>query len=248
MKVRCYIPPEEWGDLCEIKGDQAHHFLRVLRVRPTQKVTCFDGLGNESTGLITRVSKHSLFLKLNASPTRPKEPAGAVSLGIALPRGGKLEEIINQVTQLGVREVIPVATARAVVRLEASQFEKKRKRLSQITVEAAKQSGVNLLPAICPMISWEALLHRFQDYDLILLAAIEGPHENLSKLLLEESPKRVLVLVGPEGDFTPEEISGALQKGARRISLSAHVLRCETAAVVAVGMICFLLGERGSNR
>lgn len=240
MGVRCYIPPEQWQELCEVKGNPAHHLLHVLRVRPNQRITCFDGLGNEAQGLVTRIGRQSLFLRLGPLQSIQSEE-GLISLGVALPRGGRLDRIVNQATQLGVRELIPIATARGVVRLTAAGFEKKRKRLSQIAVEAAKQSGVDWLPQIQPLVSWKGLLELFHDDDLILLASLEGPHENLQRLLSDARIKRVLILIGPEGDFTPEEISSAVSHGAHRISLSAHTLRCETAAVVAVGLVSFLL-------
>lgn len=227
-------------------GNEAHHLIHVLRVKPQQKIICFDGLGNEADGVVTRVTRGSLFLKLEHPKAGPSLPWD-VSLGMAVPRQGKLDEIVSKTTQLGIREILPLATARGVVKSDLARFERKRERLSQIAIEAAKQCGVNRLPTIHPVISWKEVCHRFGDYDLTLMAAIEGPHENLNQLISRGHPAKSLVLIGPEGDFTPEEISAAVHAGAHRFSLSPHILRCETAAVVAVGLVSFFLQDKFSR-
>jgi len=246
VRVRCYLPPELWADsTIRVSGNQAHHLIHVLRVSPGMTVTCFDGQGMEAVAVVEGVNRREVSLHLNERRHLP-DRLWRVALGMAIPRHGKLDEVIDQATQLGVGEVAPLLTRRGVVKLSAADGEKKRSRWAQIAIEAGKQSGGTRLPRIQPVALWKDFVRSWAgaDYDLILIAAVEGPHQPLSPLVSEGTARNVLVLIGPEGDFTPEEIREAIEAGAHRISLGPNVLRCETAAVIAIGLVSFLLQER----
>jgi len=240
-RVRCYLPPEEWGQSGRVvfTGREAHHLLNVLRVRPGTVLCCFDGVGGEATAVVAGLTKREVTLDLKKRRQIPPPPR-TISLAMAIPRHGKLEEIIDQATQMGASEIIPLSTQRGVVRLGVQEAQRKLLRWRQVAVEAGKQCEVSRLPTIAPLTSWKELLDRFPEYVRVLLAAVEGPHEPL-EILCKGNPQRVLVLVGPEGDFTPEEIESACRAGARKFSLGGTVLRCETAAVVSLGLLSYLL-------
>lgn len=236
MTRRCYLDPREWDKKrIQITGREAHHLAHVLRVRPQTEVTCFDGQGQEADGVVTRVTRHEVILDLKEK-RQVHAPAWRLSLGVAIPRRSKLDQIIDQAAQLGVHEILPLLTSRGVVKGNV-----KRDRLLQIAIEAAKQSGVSRLPILHPATPWWEGVRSFGSYDGVLMATVEGPHEDLGELLSDSRLKNLLILIGPEGDFTPAEIQEAVQAGAHRISLGPTVLRVETAAVAAVSGVRFFL-------
>ena len=243
--VRCFFSPEEWpsGSEVRVSGREAHHLSRVLRVRSGDKVFCFDGRGRQMEAVVREVGSGRLTLE--AGPLRPILPSPwAVHLGITIPGQGKLEEIISSATQLGVSEILPLETERTVVRFTQERFQRKLEHLRQVSIETAKQCGIGLLPEIRPVTLWSRLLASFPQYDRIILAAVEGPHESWKKALSSlpgTSPAKILMLIGPEGDFSPEEVRQAAGAGARLVSLGPLVLRCETAVVSSLSTLFFVL-------
>lgn len=222
-------------------GREGHHLARVLRVRTGDPVLCFDGTGREADAVVLEVSRPGVLLQVGPARNLPDFPF-SISLAAAIPGQGKLEEIINQATQLGARRIIPLITERTLLQ-QSNRLDRKQERWLQVAVEAAKQSGMVRIPEIQPVQRWGSLLSSFSRYDRVLLASVEGPWEDL-RSLLSSNPREVLLLIGPEGDFSPEETRQAVQAGAARFSLGPTVLRCETACVAALSVISFLL--RGS--
>lgn len=205
-------------------------------------MTCFDGQGREAEAIVTQLSTREIILQLGQQ-RQALPPPWQISLGIAVPGQGKLEEIINQATQLGVGRFIPLSTQRTVARHTPEQFSRKLNHLQQVAIEALKQCGLCRIPEIQSVTPWKGLLTTLSRYDLVLIYTVEGPHEGMKELVVARRPRDLLLLVGPEGDFSPEEIQQAVQAGAHRVSLGPSVLRCETAAVAAVSIVSFLLRE-----
>ena len=243
--MRCYLPPESWGQArVKVSGKEAHHLIHVRRVKQGEVVGCFDGQGQEALGIVEQLGRDEVSLRLKKRKLLP-EPPWRIVLGVALPRHGRLDQIIDQATQLGVSQIVPLTTARGIVRIPAERLSKKQIRWTQIAIEAGKQSGSSRVPSVCPPVLWSSFVSSIQGaYDLALIATPQGSHEELKSLLCDRNPRRILLLIGPEGDFTPDEVDEALRAGAHRISLGPLVLRCETAAVVAVGLVNFLMRER----
>lgn len=242
--IRCYLPPHLWEKApVRLAGGEAHHLARVLRVRPGERLLCFDGQGRECEAVVLGVSGGRLLLRLGPERKRPRS-AGSLTLAVAIPGQGMLDRIVHEATQFGVERIFPIQTERSVVRLPPERFERKCAHLRRIALEAAKQSGVNFLPALDSPLPFSRLVKLLPEYDLALLASVESPHEPL-RPLLRAGPggSRLILLVGPEGDFTPEEIARAEGAGAHRISLGSSVLRCETACVALLSVVSFLLRE-----
>ena len=244
MRIRSYLAPEQWlGGSAHLSGREADHLIHVLRVAPGVRLQIFDGVGQEAIAVVTRVGRGEVTLSLEEKRTLAPAP-WKITLAVAIPKKGLLETIVDEATQLGVGSIVPLLTQRGVVRGTPDDFSKRQKRLSQIAIEAGKQSGVPFLPEVLPATPLKRLLPTFSDYTLILMATVRGPHERLTDLFSQKDLHRVLLLIGPEGDFTEEEIRQATQAGARRISLGSNILRCETAALCALSILTFLLRER----
>ena len=202
-------------------------------------------------GIVEEVRGSRLLLEVGKPQPVPRPPV-QIALGFSLPAGGKMAEtIVQQAVQMGVCRIIPLMTARCVVRLSAGKVSARQERLRRVAAEALKQSGTAWFPEIEPVTSWEKIVPRFKQFSPALIAATEGPYEPLDALfppsLPKESPREVLLLIGPEGDFTPEEVLQAVQGGAHRLSLGPSILRCETACVAAVSIVSFLLREAKSH-
>ena len=244
MRARCFLPAESWpaGRELRLTGREAHHLSRVLRVRKGESLLCFDGRGREAEAVVREIKPKETLLEMGPARQVPAS-ACSISLGIAVPGQGKLEEIVNSSTQLGVRRILPLLTERTVVQFTPDRFDRKRAHLEQVSIEAAKQSGTSHLPEILPLTTWRQLLPTFEQYDHVLMATVEGPHEPLREILRSSKTAQLLLLIGPEGDFSPEEIRQGVQAGARRIGLGSSVLRCETAVVAALSIVQFVLRE-----
>ncbi len=243
MRVRCYIPPEAWDSFqVEVTGSQAHHLVDLFRLSPGDRLTCFNGQGQEADAQVTQIRRRAVTLMLGDRRVVPPPP-WRLSLGCAVPKKG-LDQVVSEATQLGVSQIIPVTTARSVVRWSPKDWPKKQARLTQIITEAGKQSWVSHLPLLLPVTPWKNLLASFSRYDLVLMATVAGPHELLRDLIGRAAAGKILLLIGPEGDFAAEEIEQAASAGAHRIQLASTVLRVETACVAAVALLTFLLRER----
>ena len=242
--IRCYLSPQEWDPpTVRISGPQAHHLIRVLRVRPGDLLVCFDGRGTEAEATVHQISRKELHLQLGDRVSLPAPP-WAITLGVGIPKKGRFDQIVDQSTQLGVNRIVPLSTARGVVRIPTGKVDRSHARWVQISVEAGKQCGISRLPVIQPVTSWRTMMTSLHEYDLTLIGTLQGPYQGLSSLLSDRNLRTVLLLIGPEGDFTEEEIQQALQAGAQRFSLGPTVLRSETAALAAVSLISFLLRDR----
>ena len=242
--IRSFLPPERWKEgQVALSGREAHHLSRVLRVRRGETILCFDGQGRQMEAVVREAGQGRLLLEAGPVQQVPPPP-WEVHLGIAVPGQGKLEEIVSFATQMGVSAVLPLQTERTVARFTADRFKRKMEHLRQVSVETAKQCGIGLLPGIRPVTPWSKLLASFPQYHRVLLTAVEGPREDwgeaLSSLPVSSSVK-ILLLIGPEGDFSPEEIQQASGAGARLVSLGPLVLRCETAVVAGLATLFFLL-------
>lgn len=239
----CYLAPEQWGEgEVRLSGREAHHLARVLRLSCGDKLICFDGTGREASAQVVKVSAREMVLSVGPSRFLPEGPF-RITLAVGVPGQGKLNEIVGQATQMGVGRLIPMITERTVVPESTAASGQKLERLRRIAVEAIKQSGSGKIPEIVPACRFDDLIRSFPQYDRVLLASVEGPWEPLPKIL-QARCRRPLILVGPEGDFSPLEIERAVQGGARRFSLGPTVLRCETACVAAVSLISYLLRTR----
>lgn len=242
--IRCYIPPDQWGEGdFVLSGREAHHLARVLRVRSGEKILCFDGTGREADAIVQKIAGDRLHLQVGPARRLPPDPF-SLALAFSIPGQGKADEIVAQATQMGIAKILPMVTARSVVRGRQERLLRKQDRFLQIAVESAKQCGIPRIPQIEPVQPWDRLPGSFPLYDTVLLASLEGPWNPLPDLLKAPSIRTVLVLIGPEGDFTPEETEGAVRAGARRFSLGPTVLRCETACVSSLSVISFLLRSR----
>ncbi|MCX6967358.1 MAG: 16S rRNA (uracil(1498)-N(3))-methyltransferase [Verrucomicrobia bacterium] len=245
---RFYIPPDRWNlDRLLLDEDEAHHATDVLRMKAGDHATVFNGEGAQAEVEMLTLSKRAIELKV-LHPSQSPPPACRITLGQAIPKGKNMDLIVQKATELGAATVVPLTTERTVVQFEARDAEKKREKWQAVAIEACKQCGQNWLPAVLPPQSLAAYFQSQPAFDLLLIASLQ-PDAVHPKTVLAEfrrdtgKPTSVLVLIGPEGDFTPAEIALAKAHGCRPITLGPIVLRTETAALYCLSVLSYeLLG------
>jgi 16S rRNA (uracil1498-N3)-methyltransferase len=247
---RFYISPERWSlKPLMLDDSEVHHCVDVLRLGVGSRVVVFNGRGSQITGEIATIEKGKVYLKeLLAAKAEPLRCA--VTLAQAIPKGKNMDLILQKATELGVAKIVPLVSDRTVVHLEEEELNKKQEKWKQVTIEAAKQSGQDWLPEIAGPITPKQFFAEFDQSELSLIASLQSDARSFKKVLANfheqygRRAKSVLILVGPEGDFTPAETSWAKSAGCIPVSLGPIVLRTETAAIYSLSVLAYeLQGE-----
>jgi 16S rRNA (uracil1498-N3)-methyltransferase len=212
-----------------LSAAEAHHATHVLRLKPGDTVNVFDGRGHEAQCRVGEAGK-LVLLQQSSTPPLPRR----VTLAQAVPKKN-MDLIVEKATELGVTAIIPLLSERTIVQLDENA--RKLERWRDIALESCKQCGNNWLPVIEPPRKVPAFLADTGPFDLKLIASLQPGAQPLQAILGETRPQSVLVLIGPEGDFTPAEISSAKNAGCWPLSLGPLVLRAETAAIYALSIL-----------
>ena len=224
-----------------IEGDDAKHIIKVLHARPGQQFTLSDARGTDYLCEVRELNTSSVTLDILSSQPCQGETAATIRLYQALPKGDKLEFIIQKAVELGVSEITPVLTSRCISRPSHKAMEKKLGRLQRIAYEAAKQCGRGIIPRVMPLLEIDKALTQMAGSEMPILL-YEESNQPLSQVLRPE-PGNVSVMVGSEGGFSPNEVDFALSQGVVCASLGKRILRCETAPIAALSVILCHLGE-----
>ncbi len=250
---RFYISPTVWNaDDLRLDESESHHALNVLRLKAGDKVVAFNGRGVEATAEISPESaKGAVRLKIRQTARTPSLPC-RITLAQAIPKGKNMDFIVQKAVELGAGEIAPLLSERVVSRLDdADDAAAKREKWQTVAIEAAKQCGQNWLPEIGLPQSPKTFFgtRGASSFDLMLIASLQSDARHLREYLADFSaahpprarPASALVLVGPEGDFTPAELALARSAGCRPITLGPIVLRVETAALYCLSVLSYEL-------
>ncbi len=213
------------------------HLVRVLRMQKGEELFVSDGEGGGYIGAIEQVSKDRITLKIKKTYERQKKEDQKVriTLACAIPKNTGFEDIVDKCTQLGVDEIIPILTERTLV--EKAVFEKKSGRLKRIIVAAAKQSGALFLPQLRAPQLFDDLIRSVGNFDLCLIPNLSSKPLSLKDSVSDFNGRRLMVMIGPEGDFSEQEIDRAFQAGCKGVDLGSSVLRVDTAAIAVVSFL-----------
>ncbi|MEW6572506.1 MAG: 16S rRNA (uracil(1498)-N(3))-methyltransferase [Bacillota bacterium] len=253
--TRVFVPREQWhGNTLFITGEDAHYITRVLRLGPQDTLTVLDGKGRAFRAVIKRADGKNLYLDTVGEVQSATEPSLAVTLFQAVPKGDKMDLVVQKATELGVVRIVPVVTERVVVRLNAERGAKRRERWRKISIEAARQCGRTVAPEVEPVMSFEDALNLLVPRDkngsssLLHLGILPWEGEeavSLRECLTGKSPRAVSIFIGPEGGFSLSEVDAARARGIITVTLGRRILRTETAGITTLALVMYTFGEIG---
>lgn len=226
-------------------GDLFNHMIRVLRLGTGDSVILVDEQGNEHRGMIDQVSKEWATAKIGAppEPTETVKSGPQITICQALPKGEKIDLILQKGTELGVHDFCLFGGRRSVARVRGDQLGAKLERWNRITAEAARQCGRLSIPTV----TWHpsaADAARGTTQELRLLLWEEERKRSLKSTVAGTSPPAsAIVAVGPEGGFDPLEVEEFMQEGYRPVSLGTRILRTETAAIAIAAILQYIWDE-----
>ncbi|MGC8744047.1 MAG: RsmE family RNA methyltransferase [Verrucomicrobiia bacterium] len=234
------------GELITLDGEEAHHALKVLRIGKGDTLILLNGKGEEFLCRCVDTQKNRLILTAIEYTKHPPSNYQVVLIQ-SIPKGRLIESIIEKSIELGVSRIVPLITQRVVPNWENSENMKRVERWRQIAISAMKQCGQTYLPQIDLPVKIEDYLSKNEKFELSLVCALSGKTAHLRSHIEQfkqkhcRNPESVSIWIGPEGDFTPEELTLIKNFGALPITLGNLVLRVETASLCALSIVNYEL-------
>ena len=233
-----------------ITGELLKHLRDSLRIKKGEMIFCVDEEGTKYAVLATYTGQDLFVGEIIETTSKQKESAIYIHLVQAVPKGPKLDFIIQKTTELGINAITPVISDRSVVRIEKDRAEEKLRRWKKIAIEAAQQSNRLDVPDMALPISFHDYMASFKKGDLNLLL-YEGEKKTGIKEVLTAAQeakseiKTIILLIGPEGGFSHEEVEMAVEAGFTPVSLGGLILRTETAPIVALSILQYEFEQMG---
>ncbi|MFH0772587.1 MAG: 16S rRNA (uracil(1498)-N(3))-methyltransferase [Candidatus Omnitrophota bacterium] len=234
---RFYVPPELVSkDRISLRGREAHHAKDVMRLKAKDEIVVFDGTGKEYEGIIDEIGRDEIVIKIKVIIEK-KTGNFRLALAQAIPKLNKMDLIVEKATELGIERLIPIITERTIAQTEVSRALLKSERWKKLSVVAAKQCGRTSLPAINDIMKFKDSLSIVKDYELAVIACLHKEAKRLREALENKVVKSAIVFIGPEGDFTEDEILMARSSGVVPVLLGEEILRSDTAAVSLLAVL-----------
>jgi 16S rRNA (uracil1498-N3)-methyltransferase len=269
--IRIFLPPQKLtSDQITIDDENARYLSIVLRVKPGEIITIFDGLGHRYICRILQIHKKEVVVEMIKKEPYSAESPVSISLAQGLPKSDKMDLIVQKSTELGVSKIFPIITERSQIK-----HTEKVERWRKIALSASQQCGREKITEIDEPVSFEEFLKntpltpldRGEQFPplkkglgssccealqreaggfLNIIFSEEQKEINLKKVLNDfKASKNIVLIIGPEGGFSGKEISAAVEKGFIEASLGPRVLRTETAPIAAISIIQYELGDMG---
>jgi 16S rRNA (uracil1498-N3)-methyltransferase len=255
---RYFVTPEQLsGSMVVLTGDDAHHIGRVMRMEAGDTIIVSDGREVVAQAVISSVTAGRVEADISVLLPMDSEPVWSVTVAQSLPKGDKMELVIQKGTEIGASAFLPFQSERMIVQYDDKKEAKRLERWSKIAKEAAEQAHRSRIPAVESVLSWRKLIECIAKYDLALFCyEKEGGSggaglRDAIRYYLEHQGKSqaerldILLIVGPEGGFTEREASEAEAAGAAIVGLGKRILRTETAAMVGLACLMYESGEMG---
>ena len=233
-----FFVPQISSDRILISGEDARHMAKSLRLKIGDNITLCDGKGWDYQGTIEALGEE-VTVRITAKEESQSEPLANVTLFQALPKGDKMEFIIQKSVELGIHEIVPILTSRCISRPDPKSMIKKVERYNKIASEAAKQSGRGIVPKVSQLVTLEQAVERLPKKNIVF-------YENGGSRLQELVDGQTLdlgVFVGSEGGFSMEEIEFLGRYQVLPATLGQRILRCETAPICGLSVIFSLTGD-----
>lgn len=251
--TRFFVAPEQIKNgQVVLTGDDVKHITKVLRLEVGSEIVVLDGEGREYHAQLTELLKGKIVGKIIKETSSKVEPPILVNLIQGLPKGEKIDFIIQKCTEIGINSIKPVNTERSVVKLDTKKALQRVERWQKIAREAAEQSHRTIIPQILGLEDLQTVLEDIETKGLILIPweaekslGLKEVLQKQKELMLQGTGEEIYLIIGPEGGFSEKEIKSAVTKGAIPVSLGPRILRTETAGLAALTMILYELGDLG---
>ncbi len=239
---RFFINKQEIVDgFAILTGDDASHIAQSLRMAVGEGLTLCDKEGCDYEGEIVSLTRERVKVKILSSVQSESEPPYPIRLYQCLPKGDKLETVIQKAVECGVSEIVPVQSSRCIVKLKPEDVKKKLLRYNRIAEEAAKQSGRGKIPVVRAPLSYKEAISEMAKTHTAFICYEDESGMTLSSAFREKNmPLAVGFLVGPEGGLSAEEVVLAKESGVLSLSLGKRILRTETAAPFVLAILSAL--------
>lgn len=227
-------PAQVSGDKIYIEGSDVNHICNVLRMKKGEKLQISDGNNKKYICQIDEVTSEKVFLYIIEEKIGDTELPSKIYLFQGLPKSDKMELIIQKAVELGVYEIVPVSTKRAVVKLDVKKAGKKVERWNSIAEGGAKQSGRTVIPKVRAVMTYKEALAYAKTLDVVLVPYELADGMNKTKEIIGriEKGQSIGIFIGPEGGFEKEEVEQAMEMGAEPITLGKRILRTDRKSVV----------------
>jgi 16S rRNA (uracil1498-N3)-methyltransferase len=243
--VRRFFVSEPLADIVTITGEDAHHIAHVLRYKVGQCLIVVDNNGRIAKTEITEITAHAVVVKIIENLEENTEAPIEVTLAQCLPKSDKMDFIVQKAVELGVSNICPLISENCVVKYDAAKKEARQKKWQKIANEAAKQCGRTLLPSVEPIVLLKDLFLKIKP-DVEIIMCYEGQADSSLKTLLETTvASKFLIIIGPEGGFSPAEAQLCRGSGAKIVTMGPRILRTETASLAAVSLVMYQNGDLG---
>ena len=244
---RFFVEPAQVGEKeIIITGSDVNHIKNVLRMKPEETILISSGESLEYTCYIRELKEEEIIAHIMYVQESGYELPSRLYLFQGLPKSDKMELIIQKAVELGVHEIIPVASKRAVVKLDEKKEEKKRTRWQAISESAAKQSKRMYVPEVKKVMSFSQAVEYAGQLDVVLVPyeLAKGMGETREIIGKIKKGQSVGIFIGPEGGFEEAEVELAVEKAnAKAITLGKRILRTETAGLTVLSILMFTLEE-----
>lgn len=241
---RFFISKNEFREnAVTITGTDANHIYRVLRLREGDKITVCDMQRNVYDGVLEYVSPEQAEVVLSNCRPSPAEPPYTVTLYQGMPKGDKLDTVVQKAVELGAAAVVPVICERAVSRPDEKSMSKKVQRLNRIAAEAAKQCGRGIVPEVKDAVTYKQMLDELEKADIKFVCYEGDGTVNCREIITgyEGQANSVSFYIGPEGGISSGEIEAAKQKNIPLAGLGKRILRTETAGLFVLSALSVLI-------
>lgn len=233
------------GKIITITGDDVKHIKNVLRMKPGEEISVSDGESDrEYRCEIVSLDVDEIVCKLLFIKEDGVELPVKVTLFQALPKGDKMETIIQKCVELGVAEIVPTETHRCVMKLDDKKKKTKVERYQAIAEAAAKQSKRAYIPKVKPVMTFKQAIASLSEYDVIMIPYEMSEDMDTTKTVFNSLPElkdaKVAVFIGPEGGFEESEVEAVINAGGKAVSLGKRILRTETAGMTVMSFIIYV--------
>lgn len=233
------------GKIITITGDDVKHIKNVLRMKPGEEISVSDGESDrEYRCEIVSLDADEIVCKLLFIKEDGVELPVKVTLFQALPKGDKMETIIQKCVELGVAEIVPTETHRCVMKLDDKKKKTKVERYQAIAEAAAKQSKRAYIPKVKPVMTFKQAIASLSEYDVIMIPYEMSEDMDTTKTVFNSLPDlkdaKVAVFIGPEGGFEESEVEAVINAGGKAVSLGRRILRTETAGMTVMSFIIYV--------